>query len=72
MAVITGLVARVRRSDAVLSAIRTAIEKRKNTINNEPGVRSLTVVVKFKNGTDVPRVVLTTIETEDEIAEKEG
>lgn len=70
MAIVTGLSRAPRRSDEVLAAVRNAIEKRRNLIN-EANVRSVTFVVKLKNGTDTPRVVLTNIETEDELTKGE-
>lgn len=65
-------VSRPRRSDKLLEAIKNAIEKRKNTINNEPDVRSVAVIVKMKSGTDTPRVVLVNVETEDELDKENG
>lgn len=71
MAMVAGL-SRPRRLDTVQEAIRAALDKRKNTINNEPDVRSVTVTVKMKAGSDIPRVVLVNIETEDELHKENG
>lgn len=68
MAMLAGLTS-LKRSDQILAAIRRMIDKRKNSLNNEAGVRSVTITVKLKNGTDNPRVVLMSVETEDEWAE---
>jgi len=71
MAIVAGL-SRPRRLDAVQAAIREALDKRKNTINNEPDVRSVTVTVKMRAGSDTPRVVLVNVETEDELFKENG
>ncbi len=69
MVAVAGGFSRMRRTDRILEAVRIAIEKRKSSLNNEVDVRSVSVVVKMKNGSDIPRAVLVSVETEDELKE---
>jgi hypothetical protein len=66
---VVGLARTPRRCDLVMDAIRECVEKRRNILNSEPGIRSVTVTVKMRNGTGGPRVAILSVETEDELSE---
>jgi hypothetical protein len=59
---------RQRRADRIQDAISYALAKKKHILNGED-VRSVTVTVKFKNGSDAVRCVLVNVEMEDELVE---
>lgn len=68
MAIVQGLV-RARRADKILDAIKREIDKRRSSLNNDHEVQSITLVVKMKHGTETPRAVLMSVQTEAELGE---
>lgn len=60
-----------RRTDKILKAITDELNGRQGTINADASIRSVTVVVKLKQGSDDPRCVLLTVETERTLGESD-
>lgn len=59
-----GFPATQRRADKILKAVTAEITARTKALNQDATIRSVTIVVKLKAGSDEPRAVLTTVETE--------
>lgn len=59
-----------RRTDQVAAAIAAELEVQRNTLNMTPNVRTVTVVVRFKQGTETPRSVSLTVESERTLGEE--
>lgn len=53
-----------RRSEAVATAVTDAVRRQASAINSAPDLRSVQVVVKFKNGSGAVRAVLVMLEAE--------
>lgn len=64
MPMAVGFPAALKRADKILRAITDELMSKQKAINADPSVRSVTVIVKLKQGTDEPRAVLMTVETE--------
>lgn len=64
MRIVANVVRPKRRTDKVLDAIQHELEVRRSSIDTDATIRSITVIVKIKQGSDAPRAVLMTVETE--------
>jgi len=53
-----------RRTDQVAVAVAAELDRQRAALNTMTGVRSVCITVRFKHGTDTPRVVTVAVETE--------
>jgi frataxin-like iron-binding protein CyaY len=67
MVTVVGVEKHHRTADRILEAVRAQIDKRRTALNSDTTIRSVTIVVKMKTGSTVPRVALMNVETEDEL-----
>jgi hypothetical protein len=58
---------RARRTDHLVEAVTAELNKRRSFLNSDPDVRAVTISVKFKRGSELPRVVVVNVETEKEM-----
>lgn len=63
-AMVVGVSSTRRRADHILDAVRQELEMRKSSLNADNSIRSVSIVVKMMQGSDRPRAVLLTVETE--------
>lgn len=63
-AMVVGMSQARRRTDHILDAIRQELEARRSTLNADSTIRSVSVIVKMVQGSERPRAVLLTVETE--------
>jgi len=53
-----------RRTAKILEAVRCELESRRNSLDGDNAIRSVTITVKMITGTDVPRAVIVNVESE--------
>jgi len=53
-----------RRTAQILDAVRSELESRRNVIDGDNGIRSVTITVKMVSGTESPRAVIINVESE--------
>lgn len=58
-----------RTADRVQDAVLRELQQHYTYLNTVPGIRSVNINVKMKNGTGIPRAVLVSIETESNLAD---
>lgn len=58
-----------RRTDRVRAAIEAELEAKRAALDSDGSVRSVTVIVKLKQGSIEPRAVIVQIETERTLGE---
>ena len=59
-----------KRTDHIAAAVAAELDRQRPVLNALEHVRSVTVTIRFKNGTDTPRCVIVQTETE-RLLEKE-
>lgn len=63
-AMVVGMAANRRRTDQILDAIKQELEMRRGSLNADNSIRSVSIIVKMAQGSERPRAVLLTVETE--------
>lgn len=53
-----------RRTAKILEAVRSELESRRNSLDGDDAIRSVTISVKMVSGTDMPRAVIINVESE--------
>lgn len=53
-----------RRTDRILEAIQQELNVRRAQLNADATIRSINIIVKMVQGTDQPRAIILTVETE--------
>ena len=53
-----------RRTAKILDAVRCELESRRNSLDGDNAIRSVTITIKMISGTDSPRAVIVNVESE--------
>ena len=56
-----------RRTAKIVEAVRNELEHRRNSLDGDDAIRSITITVKMITGTDTPRAVILNVESEKKL-----